>query len=138
MSGTLARSRNSMIGGVAAGVAEWVKADPALVRIAWAILVPVTSGAALLAYIVAWVVIPEAPASSATDDAAAEPGSPTKPSPAFDEGRVVWLIGCGLILVGLWFLVRPYLPAIDWSLIWPLILVAAGIAVLVGASRRRR
>ena len=61
---TLTRSRNSMVGGVAAGVAEWINADPALVRIAWALLVPITGGAALLAYIVAWVVIPEAPASA--------------------------------------------------------------------------
>lgn len=137
MNGTLARSRTSMIGGVAAGVAEWVNADPALVRIAWAILVPITSGVALLAYLVAWAVIPEAPAPSAADGVATEPASPTKPSQPFDEGRVAWLIGGGLILVGLWFLVRQYLPAIDWSLVWPLILVAAGVVVLVGASRRR-
>ena len=41
----LTRSRNAMIGGVAAGVAEWLNIDPAIVRIAWAILVPLTSGA---------------------------------------------------------------------------------------------
>ncbi len=47
MKGRLTRSRNGMIGGVAAGVATWINADPALVRIAWALLVPLTGGAAL-------------------------------------------------------------------------------------------
>jgi len=137
---TLTRSRNSMIGGVAAGVAEWIKADAALVRIAWALLVPITSGAALLAYIVAWVVIPEATDSSvagAVDDASADASAPTAPLRSFDEGRTAQLLGGGLILVGIWFLLREYVPEIDWGLIWPLILVAAGIAILVGANRRR-
>ncbi|MFN2417579.1 MAG: PspC domain-containing protein, partial [Candidatus Limnocylindria bacterium] len=39
VNGRLTRSRDAMIGGVAAGVAAWVKVDPALVRIAWALLV---------------------------------------------------------------------------------------------------
>jgi hypothetical protein len=46
------------------------------------------------------------------------------------------LVGGGLVLVGLWFLVRGYLPDINWSFVWPLLLVAAGIAILVTATRR--
>jgi phage shock protein C len=136
---TLTRSRNSIIGGVAAGVAEWINADPALIRIAWALLVPITGGAALLAYIVAWVVLPESPASSAGDAAAgvgADPVSPASPRRPIDQGRTQLLLGGGLVLVGLWFLVREYLPDIDWGFVWPLVLVAAGIAILVSAARR--
>ena len=48
MNRQLTRSRNRIIGGVAAGAAEWAGVDPALGRIAWALLVPITSGAALL------------------------------------------------------------------------------------------
>ena len=47
MSRRLTRSRDAMVGGVAAGVANWIGTDPALVRIAWALLVPLTAGAAL-------------------------------------------------------------------------------------------
>ena len=139
MNRRLTRSRNSMIGGVAAGVAEWIDADPALVRIAWALLVPITGGAALLAYIVAWVVLPEAPAAAATEAAAAVDGEPVvqeTPSRPIDEGRTQLLLGGGLVLVGLWFLVREYLPDIDWGFVWPLALVAAGIVILVSATRR--
>ncbi len=62
MNRRLYRSRSdSMIGGVAAGLAAYLNADPALVRIVWAILVVVTGGAALVVYIVAWIVVPEEP-----------------------------------------------------------------------------
>ncbi|HYI67761.1 MAG TPA: PspC domain-containing protein [Candidatus Limnocylindrales bacterium] len=139
MNRRLTRSRNSLIGGVAAGVAEWIDADPGLIRIAWALLVPITGGAALLAYIVAWVVLPEAGAAPATDEVAAAGGDPeTERTPArpIDHGRTQLLLGGALVLVGLWFLVREYLPDIDWGFVWPLALVAAGIAILVGAMRR--
>ena len=65
MNRRLYRSRtDSMIGGVAAGLADYLNADPALVRIVWAILVVVTGGAALIVYIVAWIVVPEEPGRS--------------------------------------------------------------------------
>ena len=128
-----------MIGGVAGGVAEWINVDPALVRIAWVLLVPITGGAALLVYIVAWVVLPEAPPSSAGDShpgVDGGPAAPTTPTRPIDQRRTQLLLGGGLVLVGLWFLVREYLPDIDWGFVWPLVLVAAGIAILVSATRR--
>ncbi len=145
MNRRLTRSRNAMIGGVAAGVATWINTDPALVRIAWALLVPLTGGAALLAYIVAWVVVPEetkqpdVAAAAADDDDIAPPvavqtGSEAR---ADQEGRTAQLIGGGLVLIGLYFLVREYLPRIDWGFVWPLILVGVGVLILVGAARSR-
>ena len=139
MNRRLTRSRDAMVGGVAAGVANWIGADPALVRIAWALLVPLTAGAALLAYIVAWIVVPEEPritAGVAGADVAATEREQTA-NGGDDEGRGALLVGGGLVLVGLWFLVREYLPDIDWGFIWPLLLVVAGLVILVTASRRR-
>lgn len=139
MNRRLTRSRNSMIGGVAAGVAEWINADPALVRIAWALLVVVTGGGALLVYVVAWAVLPEAPASAGgatVVDAGGDPSATAERSGPIDQGRTQLLVGAGLVLVGLWFLVREYLPDIDWGLVWPLALVAAGVAILIGSRRR--
>lgn len=145
MNRRLTRSRDAMVGGVAAGVANWIGTDPALVRIAWALLVPLTAGAALLAYIVAWVVVPEEPrnpaatvAGEAGAAADADPAASVAPrQDADDPGRTAMFVGGGLVLIGLWFLVREYLPDINWGLIWPLLLVAAGVVILVGASRRR-
>jgi phage shock protein PspC (stress-responsive transcriptional regulator) len=128
-----------MVGGVAAGVANWIGADPALVRIAWALLVPLTAGAALVAYIVAWIVVPEEPRvrpGAAGAEVAATEGDETA-TRREDDGRGALLVGGGLVLIGLWFLVREFLPSIDWGFIWPLLLVAAGVVILVTTSRRR-
>jgi phage shock protein PspC (stress-responsive transcriptional regulator) len=51
------------------------------------------------------------------------------------SGSVV--IGVLLILLGTWFLVRQYIPAIDWDWFWPLILIALGVLVLALAIRPR-
>ena len=51
------------------------------------------------------------------------------------SGSVV--IGVLLILLGTWFLVRQYIPAIDWDWFWPLILIALGVLVLAMAIRPR-
>jgi phage shock protein C len=142
----LYRSRtDSMIGGVAAGLAEYLNADPALVRIVWAILVVVTGGAALVVYIVAWIVVPEEPAAEPmTDPVTGEVVAPTGDPEAVTAstrsgtgGQAGVVIGFGLVVVGLWFLLREYLPEIDWGLIWPLVLVGIGALVLVTSLRRR-
>lgn len=56
----LFRSRDErVIAGVAGGLAERLDLDPALVRIVWLLLVPLTGGFALLVYIVMAIVVPD-------------------------------------------------------------------------------
>ncbi len=146
MNRRLYRSRtDTVIGGVAAGVAAYLNADPALVRIAWAILVPLTGGAALLAYIVAWIVVPEAPATVSRivdpDGAVVEVPAVTEvdaaPAAPGAAGNGALIVGLILIGAGLWFLLREYLPEFDLGLIWPIILIGIGGLILVTSSRRR-
>ena len=150
MNRRLYRSRtDKIVGGAAAGLADYMNTDPALVRIAWAILVPLTGGVALLAYIAALIVVPEAPRAAARPTAdGSEPGPEDEPGaegeleaePAdrdWSDGRAGILVGVGLVLIGLWFLLREYLPGINWGLIWPLIIVGIGAVILVGSIRRR-
>ncbi len=148
MNRRLYRSRtDTILGGVAAGLANYLKTDPALVRIAWAILVPLTGGAAFLAYIVGWIVIPEEPRRAerpAGSEAAAADDEPefVVPAGSLDEdraggeSRAGLVVGIGLVLIGLWFLAREYLPAIDWGLIWPIVIVGIGVLILVNSARR--
>jgi len=51
------------------------------------------------------------------------------------SGAIV--VGVLFILVGAWYLVREFLPTIDWDWFWPLVLVAVGVLVLVLAIRPR-
>lgn len=56
----LYRARDDrMLAGVAGGLADLWDADPSLVRIIWALLVPLTGGIALVVYIVMAIVVPE-------------------------------------------------------------------------------
>ncbi|MEE0996032.1 MAG: PspC domain-containing protein [Paludibacteraceae bacterium] len=53
----LKRSNNAMLGGVAAGVAEYFGIDVTLTRIIWALLI--CSGFGLLIYLVCWLIMPK-------------------------------------------------------------------------------
>jgi phage shock protein C len=88
MSRRLYRSRDDrMLAGVAGGLAELWDADPSLVRVVWLILIPLTGGFALLAYIIMAFVVPEAgdePVFSAA--AGADPAAGTGPVPGTEGG----------------------------------------------------
>ncbi len=56
----LTRSRNKVIAGVCAGLAEWLGWDIALVRILYLVLSIVSAGfPGTLVYIVLWIVMPD-------------------------------------------------------------------------------
>ena len=54
----LKRSSNAMIGGVAAGVAEYLDLDPTLVRVIWAVSA-IFVGFGFWAYIICWLIMPK-------------------------------------------------------------------------------
>ena len=136
---------DSVISGVAGGVAEYLDLDPAIVRVVWALLAVITGGVLLIIYVVMWLVVPYPPEAggvssetgAATDDGAA-PTWNAQPRPRRRaSGGGSWIFGLILVLVGLYFLAREYLPALDFDRIWPLGLVLLGILLLVTALRRR-
>ena len=55
----LTRSNNKMIGGVCAGIADYLGLDPTIVRIAW-ILMVFFAGFGILLYLILWIVMPKA------------------------------------------------------------------------------
>ena len=141
MNRRLYRSRtDTVIGGVAAGLATYLDTDPALVRVGWVVLALATNGVGLLAYLVCWVAIPEEP--KATVEPAigpdGEPAPVVEPAPVERrENRAGLVVGVGLVLLGAWFLVREYLPAINWGLLWPVVLIGIGGLILITSARRR-
>ena len=155
-------NRDSVLGGVAGGVADYFDMDPSIVRIIWAVLALVTGGIFLVLYVVMWIVVPEGPSAATVARAAApdapppgEPGSELAATDATQTGGVPaadWetheqrlrrggsggavIFGLILIAAGIWFLVDQYVPAIDSDLLWPVALVIVGIVLLVVALRR--
>jgi len=51
--------KNRMIAGVCGGIAEYLEIDPTVVRLIWVLLVFLSFGAAIIAYIIAWIIVPE-------------------------------------------------------------------------------
>lgn len=66
----LVRSRKGrMVAGICAGIAEYFSVDVTLVRVIVAVIAVITGGAGVLAYLVAWALIPEeAEKHSITED----------------------------------------------------------------------
>ncbi|MBN1197829.1 MAG: PspC domain-containing protein [Bacteroidales bacterium] len=50
--------KDKVIGGVCGGLGNYLNIDPVLIRVAWAVLF-FAGGMGLLAYILAWIIIPE-------------------------------------------------------------------------------
>ena len=50
--------KDKVIGGVCGGIAEYLEVDPTLIRLIW-IFGILAWGAGILAYLIAWIIIPE-------------------------------------------------------------------------------
>lgn len=54
-------AKDRMLGGVCAGLAEYFNTDVSVMRIIWVLLLVVSFGTVLLAYLILWIVIPRDP-----------------------------------------------------------------------------
>jgi phage shock protein C len=118
------RSRGErVIAGVCGGIGRYLGVDPVLLRIAFIVLA-LANGLGVIAYVVAWVAIPEE-----------RPGQPlaAAPEPRREMGRLV--LGGSLVVLGLVLLVDRLAPNLD-ELFWPVAVVAVGVAVMLVGLRR--
>jgi len=53
--------RDKILGGVCAGIAEYFNVDPVLVRLLWIIFTLISMGLGIVAYLIAWIIVPEEP-----------------------------------------------------------------------------
>lgn len=131
----LYRSRaNRVIAGVAGGIGEYLAIDPTLVRIVW-VLLALLGGAGIIAYIAAWIIIPERPAGEAAPKISGRLTS--------EAGLIAGVILVGL---GLWYLLvnLGLLPSelfralrIVRQASLPIALVLVGVLIIIIASRSR-
>jgi hypothetical protein len=78
-------------------------------------------------------------ADPADSDAAlpAAGGASSAARDSSDGSRAGLVVGIGLVVIGVWFLVRDYLPDFNWNLVWPAILIGIGALILISSARRR-
>jgi phage shock protein C len=153
-----------VIAGVAGGLAAWLRIDPSIVRVAWVVLAVLSGGIFLLVYIVMVFVVPLAPPGWMPSAGPAGPAGPPPPAgtppgqwgapapggqwtapprapgtgwKAPDPTNAGIVFGFILVGLGVWFLVDQYVH-IDWQLVWPVIVIVIGVALIAGAMRRNR
>ena len=55
----LTLSNNRMVGGVCAGLAEWLGWDPTLVRILYTVMTVFTAFSGAIFYVILWIIMPK-------------------------------------------------------------------------------
>lgn len=123
----LTRSKNDQIlGGVCSGLGRYFGIDTVLVRLAF-VLFTLAGGAGLLVYLILLVVMPLDTASGPDDTIIRDPR------------RNSMIAGGALILIGTWYLLQR-IPALSWlrfSNLWPLVLIAVGVIMILNYTRGR-
>ena len=115
----------SMIGGVCAGIADYFDIDPTLVRLAFLFIV-LARGAGILAYIIAWVIIPEKSSFDNEADIYRDNDNSEKKS---KERRKMF--GIILVALGLGFLVDIWIPHFYWGKLWPFLVIGLGLVIII-------
>ncbi|HEU4400195.1 MAG TPA: PspC domain-containing protein [Actinomycetota bacterium] len=114
---------DKVLAGVCGGLGRYLGVDPVLVRIA-AVVLALANGIGLIAYVIAWIVIPE--------ERAGQPVAAVR-VPRQETGRLV--LGGALVVLGLVLLLDRLVPDLQ-RLFWPLAVVAAGAAIMLAGLRR--
>jgi phage shock protein C len=121
----LRRSRGDrMLAGVCGGLGRYLGVDPVLLRIAFVVLA-LANGIGLVAYVVAWIAIPEERAGQGVAAAPADRG---------ETGRL--LLGGALVALGVVLLLDRLAPDLQ-RLFWPIAVVAVGVAIILFGMRQR-
>lgn len=137
----LCRSRSDrLIGGVCAGIGRYFVLDPVLVRLAFVVLALV-NGLGVLLYLILWAMMPDesSPALSGEEllranlnDMRAQAQRLIHSMRGASQGTVI--IGLILMTLGLLFLLDNFAPWITPAMLWPILLIAVGVYILL--SRR--
>ncbi|KPU42289.1 phage shock protein C [Oxobacter pfennigii] len=132
----LFRSRNNkMIAGVCGGIAEYFAIDPTIVRLVW-VLITLTYGIGLIAYIIAAIVIPDNMYQSYENYEQKSNEEYAKPAVSSDKTNLI--IGCILVLIGAFAVLKRFFYWFDFSLLWPVLLIAVGAIILYNGWRKPR
>lgn len=118
-----------VLGGVCAGLADYFQIDVSIIRLVM-VLLALYSGAGILFYIFAWIIIPE-------EEVSEEEKTDTKEvsEPSTDNTRL--LGGILILLLGILILIRNLVGFPPFSIIWPSFLIILGIWLIIRAFSQK-
>ena len=118
---------DSKVAGVCGGLGEYFNVDPTIIRII-AVLLIFADGIGLIAYIIAWIVMPKRPLGLEEET----------PPPPKESNLGKFLPGLILVAVGVVFLFKNIYWWFDfWEFFWPAVLIALGLALILSGSRKK-
>lgn len=140
---TFYRSRiNRIIGGVCGGLSERLNFDVSIIRLIF-VLLALFGGGGLLIYIVLWIIVPERPWELPGQGAryGSDYGSYQSTGATDDQQNIEYesvktdskfhlLLGAGLIVAGLLFMMANFVSWLNIRDLWPVVLIFAGLALL--------
>lgn len=139
--------KDQIIGGVCGGIAEYFGIDSTLVRLAF-VLFALIEGAGIIAYIIAWIIVPERPAGTSAKSEeevydvelnteeedeeeeykAEEKSSPHKEKKSKEQRQRI--LGLILVALGMFFIVDNWIPGFYWRRFWPVVLIGLGVLLI--------
>lgn len=123
-------SNDKVVDGVCGGIAEYFEVDSTIIRILWALAI-FLGGTGVVAYIVCMIVIPDEDKfkEDVSTDISVD-GEASEKEKNIDPDKNKNLLGLGLIVIGIYFLINRFLPWMRLDRIWPVILIAVGVYFL--------
>jgi len=138
--------RNRIFGGVAAGLGDYLKIDPILVRVLF-VASTFLSGIGFLLYIILWIVVPEENLFATHNTEKVQDSDPSEEIKTDDifkneynpgkknNGNIV--IGIIMIIVGLFFLGVEIFSFLNFSDLFPILAIGVGGALIYNSIKSR-
>lgn len=131
--------KNRILAGVCGGIAEYFDIEPAIIRLV-VVLFALAGGAGVVAYIAAWIIIPEDPEFKKNDvkmntkveikkDKDSEEGLNIQGKSAF--------FGLLLMVIGAIFLANNFFPSFRLDKYWPIIPIGVGLAMIFSGYKKK-
>ncbi len=124
--------QNKVIGGVCSGLGDMLGIDPTIIRILFVVFF-LAGGSGFLIYLILWIILPADRGIKAEQFVNDQQGQPV---PVKDENRGGLIGGIALILLGCLFLLGNLVPRFNWHTLWPIILIAIGLLLILPLSKK--
>lgn len=125
-------TRNKVIGGVCAGLANYFGMDASLLRLLLALMI-LFAGSGFWLYIILWIVMPAGDPQMTMENGDAIMSDISEPT-KINKGSLV----IGLILIGLGGLglLHRFVPSFSWQMLWPVFLIVLGIILIIPKDKK--
>lgn len=125
-------TRNKVIGGVCAGLANYFGMDASLLRLLLALMI-LFAGSGFWLYIILWIVMPAGDPQVTRENGDAVMSDISEPT-KINKGSLV----IGLVLIGLGGLglLHRFVPSFSWQMLWPVFLIVLGIILIIPKDKK--